>query len=70
MTRPKNTIAARIRRKCKGYTMVCVLPVEHTREAVDALIALQTSLPDLTNQITATAPKDELGHDFRLTRPT
>ena len=66
MATTKKSIAARMRERCKKFTTVCVLPVEQTREAVDALEALQASLKDLTDQIAATAPKDELGHDFRL----
>ncbi len=66
MIAPKKTIAVRMREKCKEFTTVCILPVEDTREAVDTLIALQASLRDLTDQIEVTAPRDELGHDFRL----
>jgi hypothetical protein len=66
MAATKKSIAARMHENCKGFTTVCTLSAEDTREAVDALIALQVRLQELTDQITATAPRDELGHDFRL----
>ena len=66
MATPKKSIATRMRERCKEFTTVCILPVEDTREAVDALEALRASLKDLTDQIAATAPRDELGHDFRM----
>ena len=66
MATPKKSIAARMRERCKEFTTVCVLPVEETREAVDALEALQASLKDLTDQIAATAPK--AGPRFQIER--
>ena len=65
MAAAEKPIAARLRERCVIYTTVCTLPIGEVREAADTISALQAALKDLTDQISATGPR-ELGHDLRM----
>ena len=66
MAAAEKSIAARLRERCAIYTTVCTPPLGDVQEAADTIAALQVALKDLTDQINATSPRDELGHDLRM----
>lgn len=61
-----STIMPKLMDALSKYSTVCPLPKVDVTQAVAELTALQSALSDLVEQVEMTAPRDELGHDFRL----